>query len=79
MAEATTARATEPLAHVRYKDGGFAAVRSAEHKLKPAEPEAQPVIRRAPSYVAAYQDSLRLEIFTTSPVCGAWMNWPPPM
>ena len=21
----------------------------------------------------------RAEIFTTSPVCGAWMNWPPPM
>ena len=23
--------------------------------------------------------SLMLEILTTSPVCGAWMNWPPPM
>ena len=22
---------------------------------------------------------VRLEILTTSPVCGAWMNWPPPM
>ena len=27
----------------------------------------------------AYQESSRLEILTTSPVCGAWMNWPPPM
>jgi hypothetical protein len=26
---------------------------------------------RAPTYVAAYQPSFRLEIFTTSPVCGA--------
>ena len=34
---------------------------------------------RAPTYVEAYQDSERLEIFTTSPVCGAWMNCPPPM
>ena len=25
-------------------------------------------------YVDAYQPSPRLEIFTTSPVCGAWMN-----
>ena len=35
---------------------------------------AVPGSRRAP-----YQASYRLEIFTTSPVCGAWMNWPPPM
>ena len=26
-----------------------------------------------------YQPSFRLEILTTSPVCGAWMNWSPPM
>ena len=37
------------------------------------------VRRRAPTQDDAYQPSLRLEIFTTSPVCGAWMNWPPPM
>ena len=30
---------------------------------------------RAPSTTL----SPRLEILTTSPVCGAWMNWPPPM
>ena len=36
-------------------------------------------MRLAPSYVAAYQDSLSEEIFTTSPEWGAWMNCPPPM
>ncbi len=35
--------------------------------------------RRAPTYVAAYQESDRLEILTTSPVWGEWMNFPPPM
>ena len=35
--------------------------------------------RRAPNQVAAYQESDRLEILTTSPVCGAWTNWSPPM
>jgi len=34
--------------------------------------------RRAPVYRSAYQPVM-LEIFTTSPVCGAWMNWLPPM
>ena len=38
-----------------------------------------PLMRRAPSYVAAYQPSARLSMRTTSPVCGAWMNSPPPM
>ena len=33
--------------------------------------------RRAPTYVDEYQPDM-LEIFTTSPVCGAWMNDPPP-
>jgi hypothetical protein len=33
--------------------------------------------RRAPTQVESYQP-LRLEIFTTSPVCGEWMNDPPP-
>ena len=28
-------------------------------------------------YVEAYQPVM-LEIFTTSPVCGAWMKLPPP-
>jgi hypothetical protein len=36
------------------------------------------MIRRAPTYVSAYQPDIEL-IFTTSPVCGAWMNCPPPM
>ena len=36
-------------------------------------------IRLAPTYVDAYQLSSRLEIFTTSPVCGACTNSPPPM
>ena len=35
--------------------------------------------RRAPTYIAEYHESERLEIFTTSPVCGAWTNCPPPM
>ena len=39
---------------------------------------AQPT-RTAPSYPLAYHESLRLETFTTSPVCGACTNWPPPM
>ena len=34
--------------------------------------------RRAPTQVDEYQP-LMLEIFTTSPVCGEWMNEPPPM
>jgi hypothetical protein len=34
--------------------------------------------RRAPTQVDEYQP-LMLEILTTSPVCGEWMNWPPPM
>jgi hypothetical protein len=34
--------------------------------------------RRAPTYVSAYQPVM-VEIFTTSPVCGEWMNWLPPM
>jgi hypothetical protein len=36
-------------------------------------------MRLAPTYVDAYQESPRLEILTTSPECGEWMNWPPPM
>ncbi len=36
-------------------------------------------ILRAPTYVAAYQPESRLEIFTTSPVCGASTNWSFPM
>ena len=37
-------------------------------------------IRRAPTYVGRVPGVARgCEIFTTSPVCGAWMNWPPPM
>jgi hypothetical protein len=39
----------------------------------------QPVTRTAPWYSAAYQASERLEICTTVPVWGAWMNWLPPM
>src|SRR5215211_2686793 len=35
-------------------------------------------MRRAPTQRDAYQESSRLEILTTSPVCGEWMNWPPP-
>ena len=35
-------------------------------------------IRRAPNVAGEYQPD-NAEIFTTSPVCGAWMNWPPPM
>jgi hypothetical protein len=34
--------------------------------------------RRAPTQREAYQESWMLEIFTTSPVCGEWMNRPPP-
>ena len=35
--------------------------------------------RFAPYHVDAYQESWMLEIFTTSPVCGACTNCPPPM
>jgi hypothetical protein len=35
--------------------------------------------RRAPTQRDAYQESQRLEILTTSPVCGAWTKRPPPM
>ncbi|GAB3982689.1 hypothetical protein GCM10029978_087080 [Actinoallomurus acanthiterrae] len=35
--------------------------------------------RPPPTQVEEYQASLRLEIFTTSPVCGAWRNLPLPM
>jgi hypothetical protein len=35
-------------------------------------------ILRAPTQRESYQESPRLEIFTTSPELGAWMNLPPP-
>jgi hypothetical protein len=38
-----------------------------------------PYNRRAPTNFALYQELPRLEILTTSPVWGEWMNWPPPM
>ena len=34
--------------------------------------------RRAPYQVSSYHPVME-EIFTTSPVCGEWMNWLPPM
>ena len=34
---------------------------------------------QAPGADVASRESVRLEILTTSPVCGAWMNCPPPM
>src|ERR671930_2685631 len=34
-------------------------------------------MRRAPTYVEAYQPVM-LEILTTTPVCGAWMKLAPP-
>ena len=35
-------------------------------------------MRRAPTYVRAYHPVID-DTFTTSPVCGAWMNWFWPM
>jgi hypothetical protein len=50
-------------------DSGPKAVRRAERAAQ---------MRRAPTYVCAYQPVID-ETFTTSPVCGAWMNWFWPM
>jgi hypothetical protein len=48
----------------------------------PPHNEARPLhigqIRRAPTYVRAYQPVI-VETLTTSPVWGAWMNWFAPM
>jgi hypothetical protein len=42
--------------------------------VKGASEASYPVMRLAPTYEFPYPDSLSEEIFTTSPVCGAWMN-----
>ncbi len=56
-------------------------VAEVEHPNRRAvrERTAQPVTRTAPWYSAAYQGFERLEIWTTPPVWGASMKFPPPM
>ena len=69
-------RRAEP---VPEEERGAAAVALVDGQARARELElVPPQMRRAPTYVDAYQP-VSGEIFTTSPVCGAWIIWLPPM